>query len=352
MKSKNIVLFILIIAIIAAIWYLESTKTNISLSPSSLSQEAVAPELTGIAGYINANPGIKIADFRGKVVLIDFWTYTCINCIRTLPQMVEWDKKYQDKGLVIIGVHTPEFEFEKKYDNVKAAVERFGIQYRVVQDNEYATWNAFQNRYWPAKYLLDKEGHIRYTHFGEGNYEETEQKIRELLGENTPTGSSEGTITDRTPYLPTTPELYLGYSFALPRGQNVGNEQGLQPQRDTDYALPEQQSSNRVYLQGLWRSNADNIQAGQQNSLLSLRFTASQLNMVADANKSTQMEVLLNERPISPQSVGKDIQVIGEKTFLTVSEPRLYNLINGPYGEYELQLRTENGLRINSFTFG
>src|SRR5258708_2148634 len=140
-----------------------------------------APELTGITAWINSTP-LTLASLRGKVVLVDFWTYTCINCIRTLPYVTTWYNTYKDQGFVVIGVHTPEFEFEKKYSNVVDAVNRFKILYPVAQDNNYATWNAYQNQYWPAHYLLDKQGHIRQVHFGEGNYTETENAIRSLLG--------------------------------------------------------------------------------------------------------------------------------------------------------------------------
>ncbi|HET6726981.1 MAG TPA: thioredoxin family protein, partial [Nitrososphaeraceae archaeon] len=137
------------------------------------SQFKKAPEFTGIASYINTN-ATQLSDLKGKVVLVDFWTYSCINCIRTLPYLVDWNHKYSDKGLVIVGVHSPEFEFEKNIDNVKQAVTRFGIKYPVLLDNDHGTWNAFQNSYWPRKYLVDSEGYIRYDHIGEGGYVETE----------------------------------------------------------------------------------------------------------------------------------------------------------------------------------
>lgn len=149
-----------------------TTKMHINKS-----QFKLAPELTGISGYINTADGQKLtlADLKGKVVIVDFWTYSCINCIRTIPYLNAWYDKYADKGLVIVGVHSPEFEFEKNYDNVKTAVEKFGIKYPVVQDNDKGTWNAYQNRYWPHKYLIDDEGYIRYDHIGEGGYADTEK---------------------------------------------------------------------------------------------------------------------------------------------------------------------------------
>lgn len=139
-----------------------------------------APEFTGIEKWLNSEP-LTVAGQRGKVVLIDFWTYTCINCIRTLPHVRQWHEKYRDKGLVVVGVHTPEFAFEKSTGNVQAAIKRFGIGYPVAQDNAYATWNAWRNQYWPAIYLIDAEGNVVYKHFGEGNYAETEAAIQKAL---------------------------------------------------------------------------------------------------------------------------------------------------------------------------
>jgi thiol-disulfide isomerase/thioredoxin len=139
----------------------------------------LAPDFVGIEKWINSEP-LKIEDLRGKVVLVDFWTYTCINCIRTLPYIKEWDKKYRDKGLVIVGVHTPEFEFEKKYENVLNAVKEYELKYPIAQDNLYATWSVWQNRYWPHKFLIDADGYVRYDHIGEGGYDETERMIQKL----------------------------------------------------------------------------------------------------------------------------------------------------------------------------
>jgi thiol-disulfide isomerase/thioredoxin len=142
-----------------------------------------APEFTGIDKWLNSDP-LTIQQLRGKVVLVDFWTYTCINCIDVLPYVKAWNQKYKDQGLVVVGVHTPEYPFERSTDNVKTAIKRLGITYPVAQDNGYATWNAYNNQYWPAFYLVDKKGHVVYTHFGEGDYEKTEAKIKSLLAEN------------------------------------------------------------------------------------------------------------------------------------------------------------------------
>lgn len=148
-----------------------------------------APDFTEITGYINTDP-VKLGDLNGKVVLVHFWTYTCENCIHMIPYLNKWQQNYADKGLIIIGIHTPEFEFEKNTNNVKQAVKEYQIEYPVLQDNNYATWKAYQNRYWPRDYLIDTQGFIRYDHIGEGNYDETEKAIQSLLAEGTAQGSS------------------------------------------------------------------------------------------------------------------------------------------------------------------
>ena len=154
----------------------------VSAESNRKGDEMLAPELTGLASWINSEP-VTLESLRGKVVLVNFWTYACINCQRTLPYVKEWHRKYADEGLVILGIHTPEFGFEKVRDNVIQAVEDWGLEYAVAQDNDKKTWRAYMNRWWPAKYLIDKDGYIRDFHKGEGQYQQTEQKIRELLAE-------------------------------------------------------------------------------------------------------------------------------------------------------------------------
>jgi thiol-disulfide isomerase/thioredoxin len=158
-----------------------SPAANAAANP--VSTRNTAPEFTGIDTWLNSEP-LTMQQLRGKVVLVDFWTYTCINCIDVLPYVKGWNQKYKDQGLVVVGVHTPEYPFERNTDNVKTAIKRLGITYPVAQDNRYATWNAYDNQYWPAFYLVDKKGHVVYTHFGEGDYEQTEAKIKSLLAEN------------------------------------------------------------------------------------------------------------------------------------------------------------------------
>ena len=148
-----------------------------------------APEFQNIETWLNSKP-LKLEELRGKVVLVDFWTYTCINCLNHLPYVKDWNAKYKDKGLVVVGVHTPEFAYEKSTRNVQDAIKRLKIEHAVAQDNSYATWKAFNNQYWPAVYLIDKQGRIVYSHFGEGRYDETEKKIQALLDEPSPAAGS------------------------------------------------------------------------------------------------------------------------------------------------------------------
>ena len=182
------------------------------ITAPELNNNYLAPEFTGITNWLNTDSPISLEDLRGRVVLVDFWTYTCINCIRTLPHVTAWYEKYKDQGFVVIGVHTPEFEFEKETANVEDALKTYKINYPVAQDNNYATWRAYSNRYWPAEYLIDAEGRVRRTHFGEGEYDETEKAIQALLKE---AGTSPETLTleeipDQTPKSAITPETYLG----------------------------------------------------------------------------------------------------------------------------------------------
>ena len=159
-----------------------STAAFTAVATAATIAPMTAPEFTGIQQWLNSEP-LTMRQLRGKVVLVDFWTYTCINCIRTLPYVKSWHEKFKDQGLVVVGVHTPEYPFERSTDNVKAAIKRFGITYPVAQDNKYATWSAYNNQYWPAFYLVDKQGKVVYQHFGEGEYAATEAKIRTLLAE-------------------------------------------------------------------------------------------------------------------------------------------------------------------------
>ncbi|MBI3559809.1 cytochrome c biogenesis protein DipZ, partial [Candidatus Gottesmanbacteria bacterium] len=233
-----------------------------------------APEFISGGKWFNSQ-SLTVASLRGKVVLVDFWTYTCINCIRTLPYLKSWYAKYKDKGLVIIGVHTPEFEFEKNPDNVAKAIKDFGLEYPVMQDNDYATWNAYNNRYWPAKYLIDKDGRIRYTHFGEGNYDETEKKIQELLEE---AGSTVQNVSISNPTYQVqtrTPETYLGYR----RMDGLASPERVRVSEVSLYTAPVNLDRNSFALSGQWMIGDEYASPGQGASLI-YRFDAKAVFLV------------------------------------------------------------------------
>src|SRR5215210_6947664 len=267
------------------------SKNGTTISQIDKSQFKKAPDFAKITGYINTEEGrsINLKDLKGKVVLVDFWTYSCINCIRTLPYLVDWNEKYADKGLVIVGVDSPEFDFEKNIDNVKAAVQKYGIKYPVIQDNDKGTWDAYQNRYWPRKYLVDNEGYIRYDHIGEGGYAETEKVIQSLLVERAvQMGIKDVTLLNLNNSITTTTkpkdvqsvdfsqiktqELYFGYHLAR---TSLGNPEGHRPNQTVTYSFPSSSSSsdikpNIIYLDGKWKNNADNMELQSDTGRIAL----------------------------------------------------------------------------------
>jgi thiol-disulfide isomerase/thioredoxin len=332
--------------------------SNVQLSIDK-SKFKKAPEFEGITSYINSN-GTKLSDLKGKVVLIDFWTYSCINCIRTLPYLVDWNQKYSDKGLVIVGIHSPEFEFEKGVDNVKQAVTRFGIKYPVLLDNDHGTWNAFQNSYWPRKYLVDSEGFIRYDHIGEGGYVETENAIRNLLAERAGQQSISLTSVNQTDLsVPEsqsvdfnqikTPELYFGYQYA--RSQ-LGNNEGFDPEKIVNYTLPSSKlKPNVIYLEGEWKNNADSMELVGKDGKIILDYSAKSINIVAGGKgEITAMEFGKDNQTSNPYS-GNDLDSEGK---LTIDGQRLYNIgSHQNYGNHQIAIDVSGtNFRIYTFTFG
>lgn len=308
-----------------------------------------APEITGITNWLNTNgKALSLAELRGKVVLMDFWTYTCINCIRTLPHVTSWYEKYKDKGLLVIGVHTPEFEFEKKTENVKAAIKQYGINYPVPQDNDYATWNAFNNRYWPAKYLIDKDGIVRYVHFGEGKYEETEKAIRLLLEETgTKIKEDMSGLPDETPRVRNSPETYLGsfrmaYYFPNDRIDN-GEYKSLKASSGI--------STNSFTIGGDW-TIMDEYSISGSNAVLEYKFLANKVFLVMRPKNGSEgkIRVLLDGKVVNSSNSGKDV-VNG---FIPITSDRLYELIDlrGNRGEHLLRLEFSPGIEVFAFTFG
>ena len=323
------------------------------------SQFKKAPEFTGITSYINTN-ATKLSDLKGKVVLVDFWTYSCINCIRTLPYLVDWNQKYSDKGLVIVGVHSPEFEFEKNIDNVKQAVTRFGIKYPVLLDNDHGTWNAFQNSYWPRKYLVDSDGYIRYDHIGEGGYVETENAIKNLLSERSNQQGVEISNINQTKLTVPgaqsvdfsqikTPELYFGYQYA--RAQ-LGNIEGFNPDKTVNYTKPTSNlKPNVIYLQGLWKNNPDSMELVGPDGKIILSYSSKSVNIVAGGKGEITVKEDGNNTQTNNPFKGNDLDTEGK---LNIDGQRLYNIAeHGDYGNHHIEIKAKgSGFKLYTFTFG
>ena len=305
-------------------------RTREQAASSSLRDFRQAPELTGLSTWINSDP-LTLRKLRGKVVLVDFWTYSCVNCLRTLPHVKAWDRTYRERGLVILGVHTPEFAFEYVAGNVRSAVRRLGVRYPVALDNEYATWNAFENEYWPAKYLIDRKGHLRYYHFGEGEYDTTEAHIRTLLGESAEMLPVANRLSDRTPRTAMTPETYLGYQrierFAQTR---------IARDRFAEYEFPDRElGPSELAYAGRWLVDGEKIVAGL-DARLRLSFIARRVFLVLGGQG--KVRVLLDGKPV------RVVRVDGSRLYTLLTLPELTNGL--------LELRFDPGVRGYAFTFG
>jgi cytochrome c biogenesis protein CcdA/thiol-disulfide isomerase/thioredoxin len=308
-----------------------------------------APELQGTQEWFNAGAGQPrtIAGLRGQVVLVDFWTYTCINCIRTLPYLQAWNERYGDEGLTVLGVHTPEFAFEKDPENVARAIDDYGLTYPVVQDNDYATWTAYANQFWPAKYLIDDQGRIRFVHFGEGSYEATESAIRALLKEagDRSLGARASARAQRADPGTATPESYLGAERAA---RFVGGP--IVPSSRCHAGVPATAlPTHHLAYEGCWRIRAESA-TSERDASLSLRFHASRVFLVMGARRGpVPVKVLLDGRPIPDALAGADVRG-GEAR---VGEERLYRLVRlRDASAHVLTLRFAPGIAGYAFTFG
>ncbi len=330
------------------------TEDNL-LSKIDKSRFKQAPDLIGIAHYLNTTPEKLSEEMEGKVILYDIWTYSCINCIRTLPYITSWSDKYSDQGLLVIGIHSPEFEFEKDYENVQMAIDKHGINYPVVLDNDMETWKAFENRYWPRKYIADHEGYIRYDHIGEGGYKETEKIIQQLLEERKRSLGiqmiSASTLVDIEEFehsMFRTPELYFGYTFAQNRNQ-LGNDEGFQPGKIVTYSDSSNIDLHKFYLTGDWKNNEDSMELVSETGTIKILYNAKEVNMVTDGD--AELEVSLDGKSLDQKYSGKDISVGNS---LIVSEPDLYNIISSEDSiSYLIEINIKGkGFQIFTFTFG
>ena len=321
----------------------EIKKENIGKPTSDFMPKGpTAPEIIPGGAWFNSDP-LTLEQLKGKVVIIDFWTYSCINCQRTFPYLIKWWETYSDKGLVIIGVHSPEFEFEKSGKNVGLAIADFRLPYPIVQDNDFATWRAYNNRYWPAKYVIDKGGYIRYTHFGEGAYDETEKVIQDLLKE---TGAKDVSteINNPTYQVQTkTPEIYLGYG----RIDNFASPEQIKQDAPGAYTAPVNLSSNQFAFAGNWNV-MDEYSNPQKGAKLVLNFESKEVFLVMRTKRTpAKVRVYLDDKM---QNFGED----NNNGTVTVDTDRLYKLINLPSpGRHLLRLEfDDNNAELYAFTFG
>ena len=341
-----------------------------------IAEGPLAADPVGIYAWINSEP-LTLEQLRGKVVLVDFWTYTCVNCIRTFPYLKLWHSRYADDGLVILGIHTPEFEFEKNYWNVLEATEENGIAWPVAQDNDFATWDAYENRFWPAKYLIDQDGVIRYTHFGEGKYAETEEEIRKLLAEAGADLSDDLELPDDQVldpgYLGTigaqvTPELYAGYQRnvnslmsgfrpyvnQLPFYENVGGV--------TNFEAPRELEPHLIYYHGSWQVGFENTKHARTTTdyedYLLVSFSAKSVNavMISFSEEPYRVRVTMDGEYLTEENKGLDVQIAEDgESYLVVDQPRLYEIINNPEYTQDRVLRLSSNspdFEIFAFTFG
>ena len=348
----------------------QSQNMNGKLPPD---REALAKEIDDIGGqhihmpklpltyvsdrYINVTPEFLRDSLKGKVVLIDIWDYTCINCIQTLPYIKAWNDRYKDKGLVIIGVHSPEFEFEKDAKNLDSAIKEFGLDYPIVADNEYEVWNSLANQYWPAKYLFDKNGVLRAEHFGEGEYQEFESFLQKILLERDPSLSlPEPLAPVRETDMPgsvcyrATPETYVGFSR-----NHLGNEAKDMNDKAHIYEVPKTLVKDRLYLKGNWTIHNEYAQPAENKpASLIFDYQAKEANLVIHplAENNFNVNVTQDGKPVPKDDRGVDISEGADgQTYLNVREARMYRITNNhDFARHKLQL-TARTPSFGAYTF-
>jgi thiol-disulfide isomerase/thioredoxin len=319
-----------------------------------------APEIGRV--WLNSTP-LSFRQLRGRVVLVDFWDYTCVNCIRTLPYVQAWHERYRELGLTVIGVHTPEFTFAQYESNVERGIREFGLTYPIVIDSDREIWKAFANRYWPTKYLLDKDGYLRWGHFGEGGYGECEQVIQELLREIDPSvvlpelmdPVREEDQAGAVCYRPSG-ELYLGN-----RRGRIGNESGFREDEIADYAFDGLPEENFFYASGRWASTAEYFEAVETGPhTLQLKYEAAAVNLVMACPHAASAEVvvLLDGEPLARAQATRDTRFrpgangATEESYVVVDSARMYFLVDDhTFGSHTLELRCSSGVAAFAFTF-
>ena len=334
--------------------------------------------LKGLTDWTNSDP-FSLDEAEGKVVLVDFWTYTCINCIRTLPWLKDWHYKYSDNGLIILGIHSPEFHFEKNPDNVRQAVEDFGIRYPVALDNGHMTWDSFRNNYWPAKYIFDKNGNLQYSHFGEGAYLETEEIIRQLLvqadmdisgikrGLPVPSVGRDISTEPLTIRKRQTQELYTGSDWnrqlrdlGTVRNAYIGNEEYFDgPDELKVFLDPGSRHRDQFYLEGSWVVGREKITHGRETGdfedYIALKFSGSEVNVVLSVEDFPYLvKVTLDGKTVENFDAGNDLIIDRNGSFLRVDRSAMYNVLKlDRFDTRELKLSSNSSaFSVYAFTFG
>jgi len=367
-STRNILLVIVIICIVGAIWYLDKGKVNpggavgggvVASSTTAVhsadyaanaKQYPAAKELISPDGYINTGgQPVTISSLLGKkVILLDFWTYSCINCQRTIPYLNAWYQKYKDAGLEIIGIHTPEFDFEKVYANVAAAVDKFGIKYPVVMDSNYYTWNEYNNEYWPEEYLIDVDGLVRENNIGEGNYAETEQTIQKLLAQlDTTLGTTTANIPTGLVNINETinansPETYFDYQRNTNLGNGTAGVEGVQT-----FTTPSAIDPDTLYLGGTWNIEDQFAENSEAGDTITFKYDAQDVYFVASSVPGVTITVLRDGVPVTTEA-GSDLNAQSQ---VNIKEPRLYHLITEQTpGTHTLKIIV-NGPKLDAYTF-
>jgi thiol-disulfide isomerase/thioredoxin len=308
--------------------------------------------------YTNVTPEFLRDSLKGKVVLIDIWDYTCINCIQTLPYIREWNARYKDKGLVILGVHDPEFEFEKDAKNLDSAVRQFGLTYPIIADNDYTIWNSLANQYWPAKYLFDAKGILRAEHFGEGDYQSFEAFLQKILLERDssldlpePVAPVRETDKPGAVCYRATPETYVGFERNHP-----GNDEEIEVDRPFTYHAPEQLKDDVLYFDGDWTVRREYAQpAGKPEASLIITYQAKEANLVIHPLVASgfRVQVTQDGKPLAKEDRGADVRDAHGKTYLDVSVGRMYRITNNhDFGRHTLRLISDDpSFGAYAFTF-
>lgn len=370
MKLHRLFLFAFLLASCAKPELMSQVKTKLSPETEKLAASMqdqgkehihmpTLPQNYSADGYYNVIAAdLSKEKLKGKVVLLDIWDYTCVNCIRTLPYIKSWAEKYKNKGLVVIGIHAPEFDFEKNAENLKAAIARFGITYPNIADNEYQIWDSLANKYWPAKYLFDKEGILRTTHTGEGEYQEFEAFIQKILLERDSTVAMPN-LTDvvrasdksgSVCYRPT-PETYIGYSRNHP-----ANTEEIASGKTVSFKQVSKYEDDRLYFEGIWKFEKEfAVPTDNRVSALLIRYQAKEVNLVIHPQSQGSFKVLVEQdgKPVPKEDRGTDVIEEDRKTYLLPKEPKMYNIINNSkFGRFALRLSSDSpSFGAYAFTF-